>query len=356
MKRILAAALALSLSAAMFTACGDDSSSSSAAETTTTTTAAASSEASSEEASSEEASSEEASSEEASSEDASSEDASSEGEGEQPVDISEAAKLLANYDNALVTFSADTDVDAIVKDMQEGFASIKAAVGYVEAGKDDKGKDYDLEKFNKVWGAKGEVYGIDATYDSDYVKKVLADDTADLQYISGDESRCKYSVEEVAGIPMLKIEILDKYADGVNYLIPKPQFKLAEIFKGHEDLLPKVNVVKMDIIQKAVGEFTAEDGSSALVPGNLMGTLAVQAQKDGSMTWDQNDFAAADWVSEWVYVEASSKELLVWGTSDYSNTTDEQYVTIMRWGIPNDACLYIADIAFYDADGNPIKF
>ena len=357
MKKILAAALALSLSAAMFTACGDDSSSSSSAETTTTTTTAAADSSSVAEASSEDASSADASSEDASSADASSADASSGEDGAaEVVDISKAAEKLAKYDNALVTFKADTDVTKIVKDMQEGFASIKAAVGYVEAGKDDKGKPYDVEKFNKVWGAKGEVYGIDAKYDSDYVKKVLADDTADLKYISGDESRCKYSIEEVAGIPMLKIEILDKYADGVNYLIPKPQFKLNEIFKGHEDLLPKVNVIKMDIIQKAVGEFTGEDGTSALVPGNLMGTLAVQAQKDGSMTWDQNDFAADEWTSEWVYVEAASKELLIWNKSDLANTTDDQYATIMRWGIPNDACLYIADIAFYDIDGNPIKF
>ena len=71
MKKIFAAALALTMTAAMFTACGDDSSSSSSAATTTTTAAASSvAEASSADASSADASS---------AADASSEDASSEG-------------------------------------------------------------------------------------------------------------------------------------------------------------------------------------------------------------------------------------------------------------------------------------
>ena len=78
MKKILAAALALTMSAAMFTACGDDSSSSSAAETTTTTAAEASSTA-------EEASSTD---EASSTEDASSaEDASSDEGGSASSDI-----------------------------------------------------------------------------------------------------------------------------------------------------------------------------------------------------------------------------------------------------------------------------
>ncbi|MBR6338063.1 MAG: hypothetical protein IKR76_10110, partial [Ruminococcus sp.] len=59
-------------------------------------------------------------------------DASSEGEGgeesEQPVDISEAKNSLANYDNAQVTFKADTDVTNLIGDMQECFSSIKEDV------------------------------------------------------------------------------------------------------------------------------------------------------------------------------------------------------------------------------------
>lgn len=73
MKKIFAAALALTMTAAMFTACGDDSSSSSSAATTTTTAAASSAA----EASSADASS---TADESSAADASSEDASSEGD------------------------------------------------------------------------------------------------------------------------------------------------------------------------------------------------------------------------------------------------------------------------------------
>ncbi|MBR6338064.1 MAG: hypothetical protein IKR76_10115 [Ruminococcus sp.] len=158
---------------------------------------------------------------------------------------------------------------------------------------------------------------------------------------------------------MLKVEVLDKYPDGVNYEIPKPRIKLNEIFKGHEDLLTKVNTIKMDMIQRAVGDFTADDGSTAHVPGNFLGTIAIQALKDDNKTykaWDQQDFEASEWVSDWVYCEGVSKELLVWNTQVLSAVDGDQYITIMRWGQPNDACFYIADIAFYDIDGNPIKF
>lgn len=362
MKKILAAALALSLSAAMFTACGDDSSSSSAAETTTTTASSeAPAESSSEEASSEEASSaDDASSAEGEGDASSSE---GEGEGDAPVDISEAAKELKHLDDAQVTFTADTDVTTVIKDMQEGFSSIKQDAEYVKAGQKPNKKGemepYTAEDFDKIWSVKGKLYGLDTTYESEYVQKVLSGDTDDLIYVSGDESRCKYSIEEVAGVNMLKVEVLDKYPDGVNYLIPKPQIKLAEIFKGHEDLLPTVNTVKMDLIARAVGDFTGDDGSTAHCPGNFMGTLAIQALKEdgvSSKPWDQQDFATSEWVSEWVYCEAVSKELLIWNTQTLSNTTGDQYATLMRWGIPNDACFYIADIAFYDIDGNPIKW
>ena len=361
MKKILAAALALSLSAAMFTACGYDSSSSSSssAATTTTTTTAAESSSVAEEASSADASSADESTADASSEgDASSAEG---GEAAETVDIAEAVKSFKNYDNAQIKFTADTDISALVKDMQEGFASIKSDAACVEAGEkaNKKGKmePFTKEDFDKIWTVKGKLYGIDASYDGEYVQKVLADDTKDLQYISGDESRVKYSIEEVGGVPMLKMEVLDKYPDGVNYLIPKPQFKLAEIFKGHEDLLPKVNTVKFDMIQRAVGDFVADDGTALHVPGNFMGTIAVQAQKNGKMTWEQNDFDAGwEEVNDWVYVEGSTQELLVWKNSDFANTTEDQFVTFMRWGIPNDACVYIADIAFYDVDGNPITW
>ena len=360
MKKFFAAALALTMTAAMFTACGDDNSSSSKAADSSAASSAADSSSAAESSSVEESSAADTSSEaDASSTegDASSTDGGE--EGDQPVDISEAKNSLKNYDNALVTFTADTDVTKLIGDMQESFSSIKQDAQYVKDGKNAKGKDYTVDDFNKTWEAKGKYHNIDASYESEYVQKVLADDTADLEYISGDESRCKYSIEEVAGVPMLKVEVLDKYPDGINYEIPKPRIKLNEIFKGHEDLLPTVNTVKIDMIQRAVGDFTADDGTTAHVPGNFLGTIAIQALKEDNKTyktWDQQDFAADEWTSEWVYCEGVSKELLVWNTQVLSAVDGDQYVTIMRWGQPNDACFYIADIAFYDVDGNPIKF
>ena len=38
----------------------------------------------------------------------------------------------------------------------------------------------------------------------------------------------------------------------------------------------------------------------------------------------------------------------------FVNSTEPQYVSLMRWGIPNQADFYIADLRFEDEDGNVI--
>ena len=306
MKKILAAALALTMTAAMFTACGDDSSSSSAADTASSTAASSEAEASSEEASS----TEEASSEEASStEDASSDDASSEEEAAEPVDISEAAKALKNYDTASLKFTMNTKPELLVGDMAEQ----------------------------------------DLTPDED-------------DYYPNDESRCSYEMEEVAGIPMIKVtvrDLKDPEDPELGYKIPKIRFKMDKIFEGMEDKLPEVFTVKIDVIYRAVGDFTGDDGTTAHVPGNFMGGMAVQAIKDPanpeSLSWTAEiagEVSTSEWVSEWGYYELVGDAITVW--QPYANSTDPQYFTFMRWSIPNDACFYIADMTFLDEAGNVI--
>lgn len=127
-----------------------------------------------------------------------------ESEGEAAKDISEMPATLKNYEEASVYFKKDMDVASIVEPFAE--------------------KDYE-----------------------------------------NDESHVNLSVEELAGVPMLKVEVLDKDDQG-NYKIPKIKFHMEKFFEGHEADLEKIFTIKADVVTKAVGEFTGDDGTKSLVP------------------------------------------------------------------------------------------
>ncbi|WP_294408642.1 hypothetical protein [uncultured Ruminococcus sp.] len=168
-----------------------------------------------------------------------------------------------------------------------------------------------------------------------------------------DESQVTLSVEELAGIPMMRVQVLDKNGD--NYKIPKVRFDMSKLFAGHTEDLPKIFAIKMDVVTKAVGNFTADDGTESLVPGNFMGSFVTQPGKDpDSLSWNQlYDFGEAEWTSEWGSYELVMRPGIKDGAT-FEDTDTAQYLTIMRWGIPNEADFYIADIRFEDEDGNVI--
>ena len=206
-----------------------------------------------------------------------------ESEGEGAKDISEMPATLKNYEDASVYFKKDMDISSLVEPFSEN----------------------DFED---------------------------------------DESHVNLSVEELAGIPMLKVEVLDQDEYG-DYKIPK----------GHEADLEKIFTVKADVVTKAVGEFTGDDGVSSLVPGNFMGAFVTQpAKDDGTNSWNQlYEFGEAEWTSEWGSYELTMRPGIKDGAT-FVNSTEPQYVSLMRWGIPNQADFYIADLRFEDEDGNVI--
>ena len=216
-----------------------------------------------------------------------------ESEGEAPKDISEMPATLKNYEEASVYFKKDMDVASIVEPFAE--------------------QDYE-----------------------------------------NDESHVNLSVEELAGIPMLKVEVLDQDEYG-DYKIPKIKFHMEKFFEGQEADLEKIFTVKADVVTKAVGEFTADDGTTSLVPGNFMGAFVTQPSTgDGNNSWnDLYDFGEAEWTSEWGSYELTMRPGIKDGAT-FVNTTDPQFVSLMRWGIPNQADFYIADLRFEDEDGNVI--
>lgn len=286
MKKLLACALALTLTSAMFASCGssDDSSSKADASTTTTTTAAP-----------ETTTTTTTAAESAADSTTESGAGDSSEAGEVAKDISEMPETLANYADASVKFSTD-----------------KTA----------------------------EDYGLACMAENDF------DGT--------DESHCEFTVEEVAGVPMMKVTVLDQDDYG-DYKIPKIRFDMSKLFEGHTDELPKIFTVKMDVVTKAVGNFTADDGTESLVPGNFMGAFVTQPGADeSSLGWNQlYEFGEAEWTSEWGSYELVMRPGIK-PAAQFVDTTSAQYLTLMRWSIPNDACFYIADIRFEDEDGNVI--
>lgn len=215
-----------------------------------------------------------------------------ESEGEAAKDISEMPATLKNYEEASVYFKKDMDVASIVEPFAE--------------------KDYE-----------------------------------------NDESHVNLSIEELAGIPMLKVETLDQ--DNGDYKIPKIKFHMEKFFEGHEADLEKIFTIKADVVTKAVGEFTGDDGTKSLVPGNFMGAFVTQPTTgEGENSWnDLYDFGEAEWTSEWGSYELTMRPGIKDGAT-FVNSTEPQYVSLMRWGIPNQADFYIADLRFEDEDGNVI--
>lgn len=332
MKRILACTVAAILAASMMTACGDTADTGSenggtttapatttAAEETATTTAA-------EETPSEgEESAAEGDASAAEGDASAAEGGSAEGEGQdtsgnfQP--ISSIKDSLKNYDGASLTFAADTDVTQ--------FAEI-----------------FDQE----VSGKKPS--DLDKTYE-------------------GDEAFVDFSVQDVGGVPMMKMEqvLFADPDDRGKYTIQnvKVRFDMKKLFAGHEDELKNIFTIKADLV--AIGRNQQEYDTGLMSPvcvpwyGGAFGTDNMD--EDGTDHWNGNlieysmsSLASAEgdtvpWSNQWAYTEAKIRPGLKEDailSADYA----ESYVTLMAWKVTSRMDFYIADLVFEDADGNVI--
>ena len=227
-------------------------------------------------------------------------------EAAQPIDISEMPATLKNYNDTSIKFSTDMDLDAFV----QPFAEVKddGTGPYIENGT--------------------------------------------------DESKVTLSVEELAGVPMLRVQTLDwnENSDPAGWGIPKIHFDMSKIFADQLDKLPEIFTIKIDFVTKAVGPFTNDEGEEAMVPGNFMGAINVQKydEEKGAPGWDETgSFGEAEWTSEWGSYEVMVRNGLRDG-STYLNTSETQYLSIMKWSMPNQADYYIADIKFEDEYGDTI--
>lgn len=169
------------------------------------------------------------------------------------------------------------------------------------------------------------------------------------------EAQVEFSIEELDGVPMLKIKVLDK-TDAGNWKTPKIQLNMAKFFAGQESELPKIFTVKMDAIYKAAGAFHDEEtGEDKMVPGNFLGKVVTQpSDGNGSNSWNELlEYSFAEWENEWGYAELQIRPGIK-EQAKYKDVTTDQYLSLMRWEQPNEADIYIANITFLDEDGNVI--
>lgn len=292
MKKFLAMALAVIMTCGVMTACGEDDSST---ESKKDDSAAATTAATTTAAP------------ETTTAPAESEDASSETEV-KPRDISEAKGELKYYDNASLTFT--------VGDVPE-YVSM-----FNEAKKDADGN---------------EVYPGDEGY-------------------TGDEAILEFSVEELSGVPMLKVSNVAK-ADGT-YNGSKIRFDMAKIFEGKEDKLAEIFSIKADIVLVANDEVTWDDGTTAMTTGWCGGAFGTNNNGDWNgnmMEWSTNES-----VSTWAYVDLTARPGIKTDadgnptTASFNKDYETNYLTLMQWGVTHDVDLYVADIVFENEAGEVI--
>lgn len=305
MKKLLACTVAAIMAASMMTACGDkeedttsskaDTSSAAAAEESTAEESAAeesaAEESAAEESAAEESAADESAADESAADESAADESAADGEAEGPKDISEMPGTLKNLETASLKFTTDMDVSEFFGPFAE--------------------KDYE----------------------------------------GTDESHIEFGVEEVEGVPMLRVQTLDMNDAGTNYKIPKIQFDMSKLFAGQTDKLADIMTVDIEFMTKAEGMFTAADGTESLVPGNFMGSIAAKTGADNAWKEINSDISEGEWTSEWAtYVETGRVGIM----GPFEAIEDPQYLCFMRWGIPNQQDFYIVDITFYDADGNVI--
>ena len=171
-----------------------------------------------------------------------------------------------------------------------------------------------------------------------------------------DETKVKLSIEELAGVPMLKIESLDKSRKGIPKTA-KVHLLMNKLFEGHEDVLPTIFSVDVELVTKAAEKVKDDDGNEKLAPAFFAGKIISQPYNEDEKTqkWEELEaYEGNEWVSEWSYKKVTgilgAKE-----ASKFVNTKEPQYFAFMQWRAhENFDDLYIANITFYDEAGNVI--
>ena len=171
--------------------------------------------------------------------------------------------------------------------------------------------------------------------------------------ISDDDKAAvgELSVEEVMGNKMLKFT--DDNSVPLEGKVQKLSINAAQLV-GLENL-PKVRKIEFDLYAKATADhFVNEDGENVFAPGWIGGGGGTVTAKDEKW-YDFSEFAGGEYDFELSgAVHGEFKFLLADGGMCWSEDMTDANFLIMRWGLSNEADLYVDNIVFYDEDGNSI--
>lgn len=162
-----------------------------------------------------------------------------------------------------------------------------------------------------------------------------------------DESDCILTVEKFNGSNQLRIQVLDKSDDG-NYKVPKIKFDV-DMLVGSQNV-SRIKSISLDITSAASGNFTADDGSELFVPGNCMGEIDANSGESCAVWTTLAEFDFAEWEEDSASRHITGQFLLP--KSRYIDGETGCTIVLMRWPVPNQADIYIDNLAFYDDDGN----
>ncbi len=247
---------------------------------------------------------------------------------------------------SLGILSSCGDIDADVADSTPAQTTKTTTKVTTQAVEEEPETEIDLSKL------KGSLKNYDKSsfkFSTDMNVSDFASSQARNNY-QDDESKVTYSIEEVNGIPMLRVQTLDLNTSN-EYKIPKVRLNVTKMFEGNEYQLEKIKKIKIDVVTMAVDYFIDTDGTEKMCPGHFRGKLVSEpVDARGSSIWvDGKSFAHQQWNREWGSFEIETEN------PEFIDSTVAQYISIMRWAIPNDADFYIADIVFLDKDNKVIK-
>ncbi|SFC03357.1 hypothetical protein [Ruminococcus albus] len=298
MKKILAMTLALTMTALMFASCGDKSEKSeSKAETTTT---AAETEAPAEETTPTE--------DETPAETTPEEDTANEVDNSNWKPLAAIADSLECYDNASLTFAADSDITGIFTTFYEGSDEAKPG---------DEG-------------------------------------------YSGDEAKVNFSVQEVAGVPMLKCdeEIYDTEDTANNgHKVLKIKADMNKLFASQPELMDNIFNIKVELVAVAREQAVYDDGLGPVTVawyGGAMGTNNNGEWNGNTATIEMASDSGEGWCNQWAHTVTSAR-IGIKENAKFNHEYETNYTTVMAWVVKSDIDLYIADIVFEDDAGNVIK-
>lgn len=296
MKKLLAMTIALTMSALMFASCGENGDKAeSKAETTTTT---AETEAPAETEVPVEATPEETAAEE---------DEADSVDNSDWKPISAIADSLEEYDNASVKFAADSDIKGIFKTFYE---------------------------------------------DSDETKP-------GEEGYNGDEGIIDFSIQEVAGIPMLKCdEVIYDAEDTANngHKVLKVKLDMNKLFAADPEAMDDIFNIKVEIVAIAREQAVYDDGMGPVTVGWFGGAMGTNnaGEWNGNMaTIEMASNAGEGWCDQWAHCVASAKIGLK-EKAKFNHENETNYTTVMSWAVKSDIDMYIADIVFEDENGNVI--